>query len=91
MPDEVLKVSRRYLLLFWGYRENTGGGIFTPSPSAARVNKGIWRGDTGTVEQAQCEHAMPYDRSAHAAPPAAEPHQGRVSHHNVNKAGRVIS
>ena len=26
MADKVLKISRRYLLLFLSYRENTGGG-----------------------------------------------------------------
>ena len=29
MPNKVPKVLRRYLSLFWSYRENTVGGIFT--------------------------------------------------------------
>ena len=37
MHKEVLQVSCRYLTRFVSYRENPGGGIFTP-PSAARVN-----------------------------------------------------
>ena len=32
MPDTVLKVSRRYLLSFFSYRENTeGGNIYPPA------------------------------------------------------------
>ena len=35
MPEKVLKVSRRYLLWFLSYRENTGGGnIYLPPPPA---------------------------------------------------------
>ena len=38
MPDNVLEVYRRYLLLFLSYRENTGegGGNISP-PSDARI------------------------------------------------------
>ena len=42
MSDKLLKMSRRYLLLFLSYRENTEGeGVLfaPPPPPAARVNK----------------------------------------------------
>ena len=31
MPDKVLKVSCRYLLHFFSFRENTGGGNIPPA------------------------------------------------------------
>ena len=38
IPNKVLKLSRRYLMSFLSYRENTGGGKIYPSPNGARIN-----------------------------------------------------
>ena len=42
MPNKVLKVSRRYLLSFLSYRENTGGGggnIYPPALPGLSIHK----------------------------------------------------
>ena len=44
MPENVMKVLRRYLLSLFNYRKNKGGRSYLPNTSAARVKiRHQWR------------------------------------------------
>ena len=62
MSDKVLKVSRRYLVSFLSYRENTGGGNIYYPTSAARVKLNLAEAcpgvDVGNLGQRRIQMVM---------------------------------